>query len=319
MIQTNNPRDRKNLLADIAEMYFVDGKNQAEIAEIIGVTRSNISRMLTEAKSLGIVQIHIIRPLRENHHLAKELINRFDLINARIIDLDNSSQILEMLGKAASKELLSHLKSGFVIGTSWGTAISKTIEELENNTTIQDIKVVQLLGALGARIEDYDAHAIVQRLARKLDADGYYINAPFLVEDKNIVDSLQKNRNIQETLRWGKQADIALLGVGSSDKEFCSFYLADYVTRKEIEEIQNTGAIGDVCGRFYDINGQMTAQAFQNKLIGISLKDLMGIPIRLGVAGGAAKIDPIIGALKGRLINTLVSDVNTISEVLRRT
>lgn len=318
-INKNIPIDRLNLLADIAEKYFLENKNQQEIAELVGISRSNISRMLKEARQSGVIQIKINRPLMLDESLTTQLINRFDLLSAQIVQVDQSSRLLEMLGKAASKVLISLIKPGFVIGSSWGTAISKTVEELDTSTPTQDIKVVQLLGALGARIEEYDAHAIVRRLAQKLDAESYYINAPFLVEDKKIVDSLLQNRSIQETLRWGRQVDIALLGVGSSDKAHCSFYLANYVTRKELVEIQKTGAIGDVCGRFFDINGQMTANAFQNKLIGISLKDLMRIPIRLGIAGGAAKIDPLIGALRGRLINALVSDAKTISEVLERT
>ncbi len=311
--------DRQSLLADIAEMYFLQGKNQAEIAKLVGVTRSNISRMLKEARHAGIVQIQINRPIREDQTLAEELIKRFDLINARVIVVGQSSQNLALLGKAAGDELMAHLKPGWVIGTSWGSAISSTVEELSINSSLQGLKVVQLLGALGARIEDYDAHAIVRRLTEKLDGEGFYINAPFLVKDNRIAETLLDNRNIQETLNQCKQVDVALLGVGSSDMQHCSFYLADYVTRKEIQEIQRTGAIGDVCGRFFNISGDMTALEFQERLIGISQKDLIKIPVRIGVAGGPEKVEPIIGALRGRLINTLVSDVKTISEVLRRT
>lgn len=315
----NVPTYRANLLADIAEMYFIEGKSQNEIAEFIGVSRSNISRMLKEARSSGIVQISIDRPLDEDHHLAEKLIKRFNLINARVINVGQSVNYMRLLGKAASQELISAIKPGTIIGTSWGTGISTTVDELENITSIQDIKVVQLLGALGARIKEYDAHSIVNRLAKKLGAEGYYINAPFLVDENSTADSLLKNRNIQETIQLGKQADIALLGVGSTEDAYCSFFKADYVTRNEIEGIQQAGAIGDVCGRFFDKNGQMTAKSFQDKLIGISLQDLLHIPVRLGIAGGPAKIQPIIGALRGRLINSLVSDSKTISEVLNRT
>jgi len=318
-ITINKSVDRQSLLADIADMYFIQGKNQAEIAKLVGVTRSNISRMLKEARNSGIVQIQINRPIREDKSLAVELKKRFGLISARVIVVDQSSLSLELLGKAAGDELIAQLKPGWVIGTSWGTAISSTVEELTINSVFQGVKVVQLLGALGARIEDYDAHAIVRRLTEKLDAEGFYINAPFLVKDNQIAETLLENRNIQETLSQCKKVDVALLGVGSSDMEHCSFYLADYVTRKEIQKIQGTGAIGDVCGRFFNIHGDMTALEFQNRLIGISQKDLLKIPVRIGVAGGPAKIEPIIGALRGRLINTLVSDVKTISEVLRRT
>ena len=42
-MESNRQLDRKNLLADIAELYFVEGKNQSEIAQVYGMTRSNVS------------------------------------------------------------------------------------------------------------------------------------------------------------------------------------------------------------------------------------------------------------------------------------
>lgn len=318
MESIKHPKSRQELLADIAELYFLEGQTQAEIAQAIGVTRSNISRMLTEARNSGIVNIHINRPLHENSSLAHELINRFGLMNARIIVADQQSRLLEQLGSAAADELSSYIKPGCVIGTSWGTAISTTVEKIEIQNPRLGIRVVQLLGALGARIEQYDAHAIVRRLAEKLDADGVYLNAPFLVEDQNIAKSLLSNKSIAETLALGKLANIALLGIGSSDHENSSYYLAGYVLKKEMQEIQKSGSIGDVCGRFYDINGNMAAFELQNRLIGISAKELTNIPIRIGVAGGAAKVDPIIGALRSKLINILVSDAKTVTEVLEK-
>lgn len=311
-------KSRQEILADVAEMYFLEGKTQAEIADAIGMTRSNISRMLTEARTSGIVNIHINRPLVENTSLADELINRFQLLNARIIVASQQSHLLEQLGKVAANELCSHLKPGWVIGTSWGTAISTTVEKIEISSPHTGIRVVQLLGALGARIVQYDPNAIVQRLAEKLDAEGVYLNAPFLVEDQRIAKSLFSNKSIAETLALGKQANIALLGIGSSDLENSSYYLAGYVSQQDVQKIHKTGAIGDVCGRFYDINGNMTSLDFQNRLIGISAEALTKIPIRIGVAGGSAKVDPIIGALRSKLINVLVSDAKTVSDVLEK-
>lgn len=319
MFRQNQSKDRQSLLADIAEMYFLEGKTQAEIAEDIGATRSNVSRMLTEAKNTGIVLIKIKRPLQENLELAKKLIERFNLIDARVIDIEQSSHMLSLLGKVAGHELTSRLKPGWVIGTSWGTAISATVEEIGNVSPPPGIRVIQLLGALGARIAQYDAHAIVRRLADKLDAEGVHLNAPFLVENQTIAQSLLSTKSIEETLTLGKHANIALLGVGSADLETSSYYLADYVNKEGMLEIQRTGAIGDVCGRFYDISGKMTAFDFQNRLIGISAENLRNIPIRIGVAGGPAKVDPIIGALRSQIINILVSDSRTVNEVLERT
>lgn len=313
----NLPKDRPNLLADIAEMYFLEGKTQAEIAKHVGVTRSNISRMLMDARKTGIVHIQINRPLRENTSLARQLIDRFHLQNARVLAIEQYSDLLDIIGKAAATELASRLKPNTIIGTSWGTAVSAAVDKIEISTKMHGIRVVQLLGALGARNEQYDAHAIVQRLAEKIDAEGIYMNAPFLVESPGLAQSLLSNKSVQETINFGGQADLALFGVGSSDLEHSSYFLANYVHKDEILEIQASGAIGDVCGRFYDLNGNMTAQKFQDRLIGISIEALLKIPIRIGVAGGPAKVQPIIGALRGGLINVLVSDEWTIGEVLK--
>jgi DNA-binding transcriptional regulator LsrR (DeoR family) len=312
------PKNRAALLADVAEMYFIQEKTQAEIAKAIGVTRSNVSRMLMEAKKTGIVHIEIKRPLRENPALAQKLMDRFHLLKARVLIIEQYSELLSTLGKAAGDELASHLKPNFIVGTSWGTAVSTAVDETEISITIPGIKVVQLLGALGSRNEQYDAHAIVQRLASNLDAEAIFMNAPFLVENADIARSLISNKSVQEALKFGNQANIALLGVGSSEIEHSSYYQANYVHKNEILEIQSSGAIGDVCGRFYDLNGNMTAQKFQERLIGISVEYLKRIPIRIGVAGGLAKVQPIIGALRGGLINILISDERTILEVLKQ-
>ena len=319
MTDINRQSERQDLLADIAEMYFLHGKNQAEIARNVGMTRSNVSRMLTEARNSGIIQIQINRPLKENPSLARQLVERFKLMNARVVDVDQAAQLLPKLGQVAAKELESHLKPGWILGTSWGTAINATVEHFELAYPITGIKVVQLLGALGARIKEYDGHSIVRRLEEKLDAEGIYINAPFLVDTEDVADSLLENKSVVESISYAERSDVALLGVGSSDLAHCSYYLADYVTRDEIMAVQDTGAIGDVCGRFFDINGHICAEDFQNRLIGVSADELLNIPIRIGVAGGPAKIDPIIGALKGGWINVLVSDRETVKEVLRRT
>ncbi len=308
--------DRTALLADIAEMYFLEGKNQNEISRKVGMTRSNVSRLLKEARQLGIVQIQINRPIQENTALAKALVERFHLKTAHIVQVDHSNDLLSKLGSVAAAELLSRIQPGTVLGTTWGTGISATVEHLEVDNRIPGIKVVQLLGALGSRIQGYDGHGIVRRLEEKLDAEGIYLNAPYLMDDAHTAGLLLETESIREALNIGKQADIALLGVGSIDLMHCSYYLAGYVSEEEILTIQASGAVGDVCGSFFTLNGELISDDYQNRLIGLSMDDLVNIPIRIGVAGGTGKIIPILGALRGGLINVLVTDSTTALAVL---
>jgi DNA-binding transcriptional regulator LsrR (DeoR family) len=318
MTDTNRNQDRVKLLADIAEMYFMEGKNQSQIARTVGMTRSNISRLLKEARETGIVKIQINRPLNENQALAQKLVERFNLINARVVDVDQYYQLLPKIGQAAAEELVKYLNPGSILGTTWGTAVSATVDQVDLKTPIPEIKIVQLLGAQGAHIKEYDGHAVVRRLEEKLGAEGIYFHAPFFVEDSQMADLIMKSKSIDEILQLAAQADVALLGVGSIEIDHSSYFLAGYISKEEILSIQERGVVGDVCAKFYDSQGNLIDHDLKERMIGIPVQILKNIPIRLGVAGGLAKVDPIIGALKGNFINVLVTDTSAAIEVLKR-
>ena len=319
MTDGNRQEERINLLANIAEMYFIEGKNQSQIADVVGMTRSNVSRLLKEARESGVVKIQINRPIKSNPQLAQQLVERFNLINARIIDIDESNQLLKKLGQVAAEELIEQLKPGSILGTAWGTAISATVDQLEATNTMPGLRIVQLLGALGAHIREYDAHAIVRRLEEKFDAEGIYFHAPFFVDGEQMARMIMDSNSLREPLRLAQKADVALLGVGSVEFEHSSYYLAGYLTKEEGQSIKDKGAVGDVCAHFFDKNGALIDHEYQKRIIGLPAELLFKIPIRIGVAGGLSKVNPIIGALKGNLINILISDSMTIREVLERT
>jgi len=308
-------QDRINLLADVAEMYYIDGQNQEQIAKKVGVTRSMISRMLTEAKELGLITIHINRPLNINHSLSELIRTKYNLQQALIIDHENS-KLLHTLGEAAADLLINLLKPNSILGTSWGTAISATADAMAPQKTFPGIKIVQLLGALGARIQEYDGHGIIRKIEEKLGGEAIYLNAPYLVENHKVAQSLFEVHSIRETIELGRKAEIALLGVGSTALENSPYYLAGYISKEEMLSIQEDQAVGDVCGHFFDIEGKDRAKEFQSRLIGIKLQDLMRIPVRVGVAGGPEKVSPILGALRGGYITILVSDASTMQAVI---
>lgn len=52
-------RERRYLLERVANLYFKEDMKQELIAKKLGISRSNISRLLNEAKKKGIVEIKI--------------------------------------------------------------------------------------------------------------------------------------------------------------------------------------------------------------------------------------------------------------------
>jgi len=316
MVSEVRRESRIDILADVAELYYIHKKNQAEISLEIGVTRSMISRMLSEARELGLVKFQIERPYNLDYDLTSTFRNKFDLKQAAIVAVPSDQLLLTSLGRIAARILIKNLQRNSTLGTSWGTAISATVDEVKLPYPLPGIKVVQLLGAVGTRLYQYNGTSIVRRLEEKLDAEGIYLNAPYIVDNAEVAKLLKMNRDVREALTYGNKSDTALLGIGSTEYDSSPYYLAGFITEQELTSIQESGAVGDVCGLFFDKDGKMCCPQFNDHTIGINYQNLMGIPNRIGVAGGPAKVKPLVGALKSGLINILVTDAVTAKAVL---
>jgi deoxyribonucleoside regulator len=319
MMEQRITQDRASLLSDVAEMYYLEQKNQAEIAKSIGVTRSMISRMLTEARESGIVEIRIRRPVQSDRELELALIEQFGLKNASVVTTAHTSgeQLLGMLGTAGAQMLKRYLAPDMILGLAWGTSISATVDAFEISN-LAPIKVVQLLGAMGARNMEYDGHDLVSRISEKIGGEAYYVNAPYLCQNAAMAKSLLETKSIKETISLGKRADVVLLGVGTTSPEYSSFYLAGYISLQELQRLRREGAVGDVGGLHFDATGQPASEDFSDRLVSIRRKELWSIPIRLGVAGGDGKAEAIFAALQGKYINVLVTDSMTARKILDR-
>jgi deoxyribonucleoside regulator len=153
-------------------------------------------------------------------------------------------------------------------------------------------------------------------MTEKLGGEAYYLNAPYLCDTPEVAESMLNIVSIRETINVGKRSDVALLGIGTTVPEFSSFYLAGYITRLELDDMRKAGAVGDVCGSHFDINGQPACSEFSDRLVSIRRPDLLAVPVRLGVAGGEGKADVILGALRGKYVNVLVVDSMAAKKVL---
>lgn len=317
MMEQRSTQDRARLLADVAEMYYLEEKNQAEIAKSVGVTRSMVSRMLTEARESGLVEIRVRRPLESDRELESAFIENFGLKDACVVALANASggRLLRALGNVGAQMLKRYLASNMTLGLAWGTSISATVDAFEVSEPMA-VKVVQLVGAMGARNMEYDGHDLVSRISEKIGGEAYYLNAPYICQSVEMTKSLLETKSINETISLGKKTDVAVLGIGTTSPEYSSFYLAGYVSLQELNDLRLDGAIGDVCGLHFDENGQPAGEDFCERLVTIRRQDLLSIPVRLGVAGGEGKVEAILGALLSKYINVLITDNMTAGKVL---
>jgi len=310
--------DRSELLADVAELYYNEGLTQSEIADQFGVTRSAISRMLTEARERGIVEIRVIRRLRFDGELSEALSTRFDISAVSVLKWkkdEKPDSLRDRLGQAAAGRLADLLRPGITIGVPWGTTVTSTIEALEVDTML-GARVVQLIGVLGSTSHAYNGQALVERLASKIGGEGVYLYTPGIVENAETARSLLNNPDIRQAIEVARSCDVALLGIGTTASEYSSLCLGGHINQNDLKYLSAHGAVGDISGYFFDADGQLLDIEFHDRLVGLPFEDLLRIPVRMAVAGGPTKAAAILGALRGRLINMLMTDSHTAEEIL---
>jgi DNA-binding transcriptional regulator LsrR (DeoR family) len=318
MIDKEQNQDREELLADIAEMYYQQGKNQAEISKIVGLTRSAISRLLTEARQKGIVEINIHRPLSYDTERESELKKKFKLMGIRVVRCNaglSDEELKERLGKMAATELSTLIKPGMTIGISWGTTVKSVINAYEG-PPIPDTRVTQLLGVLGFTRLSYSGHTLVELLAKKLGGQSTYLYSPFIVETEDTAKMLKNDPSIKEALSYAKKSDLAILGIGSTKPDYCSLYQREHITKADLAEINSKQAVGDVNGQFFTIDGEHAEVAFHKRLISISREDLANIPLRFAAAGNPEKAEAILGAIRAGFVNYLITENFTAARIL---
>jgi deoxyribonucleoside regulator len=143
----------------------------------------------------------------------------------------------------------------------------------------------------------------------------YYLNAPAILGSGTAAALVAANPSIQESLQLAHSADMYVVGVGSLESDLL-FARVGLIKDEELEQLGRSGAVGDICGRFFDHKGREVHSALAARVVGIELADLRRSQQAVGVAGGADKVVPLLGALRGRLITALVTDEHTARSLL---
>lgn len=308
-------QEKWNILATVANLYYNSELTQNQIAERLYTSRSKVSRMLKEARELGIVEIYIREPWERNLEYETRLKEAFALKNVRVVTIKDSEKEsgLQKIAEAASYYLDSIVKQGMVVGISWGNTLYRIVKYIStNNRKNIPITVVPIMGAANIKSPEKDAMDLAKDLASAYGGKYQYIYAPLFVNNKDLKDSLVQEENIKAVLELSTNADTILTSVGSIVYKSWS----NYLSVKTLETLEKKGAVGHIGGHFYDIQGKELETSLAERMIGISLEDIRNCREVVCVAYGESKAEAILGAMRGGFLNTLVIDEKCAERIL---
>jgi deoxyribonucleoside regulator len=296
-------------LVRVSRLYYELGETQEEIAALVGVTRSQVSRLLKEARAQGIVEIRIVDRAEVHSPAADALRDRFGLRAVHLApSLDDPGEVTRRrVGRLAGQVLRSAIRDGMIVGIGDGAAVSAVADELASTGSTVDATVVPLCGGFwrpGSGAEPF------RRVGEALGATVHALHAPGVLDDAAVRDALCAHPGVRSVVELWSRLDVALFGIGGPAWSEAS------VGPRAMAEIRSGGAVGEVLIAPFAIDGRLVADSLRARTVAFDARALARVSLTIGVAEGRGKVAPILGALRGGFLNVLVTDVRTAEGVL---
>ncbi len=311
--------DRDSALAMIARLYYIENMDQREIAKLVGISRSQISRLLQQARERGIVRISVDPYEPRCGDLEARLVDRFGLTRAVVIRTLRSLsglQIRQTIGRFAGPVVSEWIKPGNVIGFAGGRTVAEVVSHLASGEGAgRGVTTVQLMGNIGPDLTAIDAIELTRAVAGCFGGVYYALSAPVLVLDNELRDALMGHEHMRSIWRLIGMMDQAFVGIGTlADSAFIDRGVLSGADRERLHE---AGAVGEICGRFYDVDGQECDTEYRDRVISVTLEELRAVPEVTAITHSGDRSPAIVAALRGRLIKSLVIDEEGARGLLR--
>ena len=308
----------RDLLADVAGMYYLQDKTQSEIAGTLGLSRVKIYRLLKEARDAGVVEITIHRSRTRNDRLECALRERFDLADALVLDAGGlrGVELWRGIGEITARYIETRLKDGSTVAVCLGRTTYEVVRAFRPGLH-RNVRVAQALGSTPFSTQDMDSGALARQLAGKLGGEVLYLPSPLIADSAEAAGVLRRQPAIERTLTAAREAGLALLGIGDFDPVHSSLVAAAALSPELQARLLADGAVGDIAGQMFTRDGQPHPHELSERIIGLTLEELRRIPTVIAVALGVEKATAILGAIRTGVVNVLCTDDGAAREILR--
>jgi DNA-binding transcriptional regulator LsrR (DeoR family) len=296
-------------LVQASRLYYELGETQHAIAEQLGVTRPQVSRLLKRARAEGIVEIRIIDRTTADSPAAEALQMAHGLDAVHLAPTMSGPEDLarRMVGRLAAQVLRGVIRDGAIVGIGDGASVSAVADALEDAATPVAATVVPLAGGYWSPGPEREPF---RRVAEALGAQTMGLMAPGLVDDAATKRSLVAHAGVRAILERWQRLDVALFGIGGRG------WSAASVGAGVDQALDDQGAVGEVLIAPFDLGGRLVCPELRDRAIAFDARDLRRVPVSIGVAAGESKVRPILGALRAGVVRTLVTDVATAEAVV---
>ncbi|MCH4071586.1 sugar-binding transcriptional regulator [Pseudoramibacter sp.] len=308
---------KMNLILRVAKRRYELGMSQIEIAREEHLSKSTVSRLLGQARDLGMVKISIVEPKHAFVDLENAMRDAFGLDRVTILpDVVGSRDVLRKdVCTALADDLSRDVQDGEVVGVAWGHTLSVLTEVLPKHIDKKGIKIIQLNGGLSKALYDAGADHIVRAFVHCFEGEGYLLPAPALVDTAEIAASIKSDSSVARILTLAENCRTAIYSVGTIGHG-TALYQMGYFSDEAYQAIEKK-SVGDVCSHFVDAQGRIADPLLDARVVATPLSKIKAVPNKMVAAVGVDKAPAILAALRGGMVDKLYIDQPAAAEVMR--
>lgn len=301
----------------VARMYYHLDLTTEEIAGNLGVSRPTISRLLSWAKQHGVVEFRIIDHRSHQLSLETRLEEHFGISEVKVVPVPAQSsdrQRIVLVGKFAAHYLNTLIQLNSVLTLAWGATISELARNLIPKP-LPGVQVVQLNGSGNSGSGISYAAGIVTAFAENYSAVSHLLPIPAYFDNPATKEAILQERAVKRLRELALSADIALYSIGVPDAD-SYIYRAGYLERRELDALLADDVVGDIATVFFRSDGSTDGLTINERSSGPTLPRLAERKHAICIVAGEKKRAGILGALRGRFMNTLIIDEPTARKLL---
>ena len=316
----------ERFMIKVVDMYYKDEMSQDAISKKLNISRATVSRTLSRAKKEGIVKIQINYPSENTIDIEKSIEKEFGLKEVLIAVETEGMNKDYAVSVQASEYLARILKNNMKLGINWGRSMKNLITTFEKegynkSINVKGVEIIPFLGTNNSFDEKSESlrltysNFLAIKMGQLIDGKIYNLSAPMVVSNSKAKEVIMNEPDVKRVLEKSKTCDVAILGIGPIDKDGSLFVLMED-GEEMAEKLRQKNAVGEVIGRAYNKQGDIIHSELDDRIIGVTLEELKKIPLKIGVAYGNQKVESIKAALRGSLIDVLVTDRDTAEQLV---
>lgn len=311
-------KDLVDLEADLrvrtAWLYYMEGMTQDAVAQVLGITRVRVLRILAQCRRDGTVQIRVNLGTSSNVTVERQLEEQFGLQRAIVIPRPQvEGDANALIGAATGAYIQDVLTDGMTVGLGWGETLTASLINIPRRR-LENLTVVSLLGGL-TKVSAVNPSEFAWRFADRLEASCFIMAAPVYAPDSLTRDALMRHPGIKELNDRARRLDLAIVSVGDLSP-LSTINRYELLDRRDLVSVEQAGAVGDVLCRFMNAAGEVLDHPVNSRIIAVDPRDLKTARSIILASGGWKKTEAIRAALRLVRPTVLITDFDVAERLV---